>query len=110
MELRQPTLAQHDQNDELTRARVPQTVCVRRGKLLNVREASASQVTGNVEIQAIKQILGLQHGKVRRERERTNAAVVPAAAAPRHGTQHPQHPQRTPSQRRLAVGHERCCG
>lgn len=35
-----------------------------RGKLLNVRDASASQVTGNVEIQAIKQILGLQHGKV----------------------------------------------
>lgn len=36
-----------------------------RGKLLNVRDASASQVTGNAEIQAIKQILGLQHGKVR---------------------------------------------
>jgi DNA topoisomerase II len=35
-----------------------------RGKLLNVREASAAQITGNAEIQNIKQILGLQHGKV----------------------------------------------
>eukprot|EP00798_Chlamydomonas_sp_ICE-L_P004493 gene4493-14649_t len=34
------------------------------GKLLNVREASAAQISGNVEIQNIKQILGLQHGKV----------------------------------------------
>lgn len=36
-----------------------------RGKLLNVRDASASQVSNNAEIQHIKQILGLQHGKVR---------------------------------------------
>jgi len=35
-----------------------------RGKLLNVRDASASQITGNAEINNIKQILGLQHGKV----------------------------------------------
>jgi DNA gyrase/topoisomerase IV subunit B len=35
-----------------------------RGKLLNVRDASAAQITGNAEIQSIKQILGLQHGKV----------------------------------------------
>ena len=35
-----------------------------RGKLLNVREASHSQITSNAEINAIKQILGLQHGKV----------------------------------------------
>ncbi len=35
-----------------------------RGKLLNVRDASAVQITGNAEIQNIKQILGLQHGKV----------------------------------------------
>ena len=35
-----------------------------RGKLLNVREASATQITGNAEIQNIKQIMGLQHGKV----------------------------------------------
>ncbi|TPX68586.1 hypothetical protein SpCBS45565_g03046 [Spizellomyces sp. 'palustris'] len=35
-----------------------------RGKLLNVREASHSQITQNAEINAIKQILGLQHGKV----------------------------------------------
>jgi DNA topoisomerase II len=35
-----------------------------RGKLLNVREASHSQIAGNAEINAIKQILGLQHGKV----------------------------------------------
>ncbi|GAB4817907.1 hypothetical protein N2152v2_004953 [Parachlorella kessleri] len=35
-----------------------------RGKLLNVRDASTTQVTGNAEIQNIKQILGLQHGKV----------------------------------------------
>ncbi|EFN59062.1 hypothetical protein CHLNCDRAFT_137783 [Chlorella variabilis] len=35
-----------------------------RGKLLNVRDASAAQITGNAEIQNIKQILGLQHGKV----------------------------------------------
>ncbi len=37
----------------------------RRGKLLNVRDASLTQVTGNAEIQNIKQIMGLQHGKVR---------------------------------------------
>lgn len=37
---------------------------LRRGKLLNVRDASAAQITGNAEIQNIKQILGLQHGKV----------------------------------------------
>ena len=36
-----------------------------RGKLLNVREASAAQIAANQEIQNIKQILGLQHGKVR---------------------------------------------
>jgi hypothetical protein len=35
-----------------------------RGKLLNVRDASAVQITENAEIQALKQILGLQHGKV----------------------------------------------
>jgi DNA topoisomerase-2 len=35
-----------------------------RGKLLNVREASPSQISANAEINAIKQILGLQHGKV----------------------------------------------
>lgn len=34
-----------------------------RGKLLNVREASHKQIMDNTEIQAIKQILGLQHGK-----------------------------------------------
>lgn len=36
-----------------------------RGKLLNVREASAAQIAANAEIQNIKQIMGLQHGKVR---------------------------------------------
>jgi DNA topoisomerase-2 len=35
-----------------------------RGKLLNVRDAGAAQVTANAEITAIKTILGLQHGKV----------------------------------------------
>lgn len=35
-----------------------------RGKLLNVRDAGAAQITGNAEINNIKQILGLQHGKV----------------------------------------------
>lgn len=35
-----------------------------RGKLLNVRDAGTAQITGNAEIQNIKQILGLQHGKV----------------------------------------------
>ena len=35
-----------------------------RGKLLNVREASLTQTTGNSEIQAIKQILGLKHSKI----------------------------------------------
>lgn len=35
-----------------------------RGKLLNVREASHTQIMQNQEIQHIKQILGLQHGKV----------------------------------------------
>ena len=40
-------------------------VCVAcRGKLLNVRDASAAQIAANAEIQAIKQIMGLQHGKV----------------------------------------------
>jgi DNA gyrase/topoisomerase IV subunit B len=34
------------------------------GKLLNVRDATALQISENAEIQAIKQILGLQHGKV----------------------------------------------
>lgn len=35
-----------------------------RGKLLNVREASHEQISKNVEINAIKQIMGLQHKKV----------------------------------------------
>ncbi|KAI9145964.1 DNA topoisomerase [Paraphysoderma sedebokerense] len=34
-----------------------------RGKLLNVREAAHSSIMSNQEIQNIKQILGLQHGK-----------------------------------------------
>ncbi|ODQ54837.1 type II DNA topoisomerase [Saitoella complicata NRRL Y-17804] len=34
-----------------------------RGKLLNVREASHAQIMANSEIQAIKQIMGLQHNK-----------------------------------------------
>ena len=34
-----------------------------RGKLLNVREASHKQIMENAEINYIKQILGLQHGK-----------------------------------------------
>ena len=34
-----------------------------RGKLLNVREATVDQIKKNAEIQNIKQILGLQHGK-----------------------------------------------
>ncbi|KAI8575898.1 hypothetical protein K450DRAFT_180044 [Umbelopsis ramanniana AG] len=34
-----------------------------RGKLLNVRDASQSQIIGNAEIQHIKTILGLKHGK-----------------------------------------------
>lgn len=40
-----------------------------RGKLLNVRDASAAQISANTEIQNIKQILGLQHGKVSRNNE-----------------------------------------
>lgn len=35
-----------------------------RGKLLNVRDASVDQITKNVEIQNIKQILGLKHKQV----------------------------------------------
>lgn len=35
-----------------------------RGKLLNVREASAAQIGANAEITALKQILGLQQNKV----------------------------------------------
>ncbi|KAK6455269.1 DNA topoisomerase II [Scheffersomyces xylosifermentans] len=35
-----------------------------RGKLLNVREASADQISKNAEINALKQIIGLQHKKV----------------------------------------------
>jgi len=46
----------------LTALPLPGAVC--RGKLLNVRDAGAAQITGNAEIQNIKQILGLQHGKV----------------------------------------------
>ncbi|CAL8463907.1 g3442 [Coccomyxa elongata] len=34
-----------------------------RGKLLNVRDAGVAQINGNAEINAIKQILGLQHGR-----------------------------------------------
>ena len=34
-----------------------------RGKLLNVREASHKMIIENFEIQHIKKILGLQHGK-----------------------------------------------
>ena len=34
-----------------------------RGKLLNFREANHKQIMDNAEIQHIKQILGLQHGK-----------------------------------------------
>jgi DNA topoisomerase-2 len=34
-----------------------------RGKLLNVRDATHNQIMGNEEITALKQILGLQHGK-----------------------------------------------
>lgn len=34
-----------------------------RGKLLNVREASHKQIMENIEINHVKQILGLQHGK-----------------------------------------------
>lgn len=34
-----------------------------RGKLLNVREATHQQIMANAEINQIKQILGLQHGK-----------------------------------------------
>ncbi|SCU94119.1 LAFA_0F19988g1_1 [Lachancea sp. 'fantastica'] len=34
-----------------------------RGKMLNVREASADQINKNAEIQAIKKIVGLQHRK-----------------------------------------------
>ncbi|CCH45177.1 DNA topoisomerase II [Wickerhamomyces ciferrii] len=34
-----------------------------RGKMLNVRDASNDQITKNAEIQAIKQIMGLQHKK-----------------------------------------------
>lgn len=35
-----------------------------RGKLLNVREASADQISKNAEINSLKQIIGLQHKKV----------------------------------------------
>ena len=50
--------------------------CVlRRGKLLNVRDASVTQINGNAEINAIKQILGLQHGKVRGARCQTAACM-----------------------------------
>lgn len=45
-----------------------------RGKLLNVRDASVTQINGNAEINAIKQILGLQHGKV--------SAVAPLLSKP----------------------------
>lgn len=34
-----------------------------RGKLLNVRDASHTQIMDNAEIQALRQILGLVHGK-----------------------------------------------
>ncbi len=68
-------------------------VCVSsdRGKLLNVRDASATQITGNAEIQAIKQILGLQHGKVCRLCY-LSRSVASSRCAPTHGTLcTPQH-------------------
>lgn len=40
-----------------------------RGKLLNVRDASHDQIMKNVEIQNVKQILGLQHKKVYESRK-----------------------------------------
>ena len=50
-----------------------------RGKLLNVRDASAVQISGNAEIQAIKQIMGLQHNKVRASKPRH--LLAPSAEA-----------------------------
>lgn len=48
-----------------------------RGKLLNVREASAAQISANAEIQNIKQILGLQHGKVSHpSRSRSQCLII----------------------------------
>ena len=46
-----------------------------RGKLLNVRDASAAQISANTEIQNIKQILGLQHGKVGWNQERSARGI-----------------------------------
>ena len=40
-----------------------------RGKLLNVREAKHDQIMKNEEIQNIKKIMGLQHGKDYKSRE-----------------------------------------
>ena len=50
-----------------------------RGKLLNVRDAGVTQINGNAEINAIKQILGLQHGKV------TPPALSGTLASKAHG-------------------------
>lgn len=36
----------------------------RSGKLLNVRDATHTQIMNNTEISSINKILGLQHGKV----------------------------------------------
>jgi hypothetical protein len=68
----------------------------RRGKLLNVRDATASQISDNAEIQNIKQILGLQHGKVRAAR----ALPAPAHALPPSwllDCAPPRHPKFLPS-------------
>ena len=67
-------------------------VCVCRGKLLNVRDASAVQISGNAEIQAIKQIMGLQHNKVRASEAAT--LLVPSGEAASHMTNMLQAPAR----------------
>ncbi len=46
---------------------------------MNVRDASAAQISGNAEIQNIKQILGLQHGKVRWLLTPASMCLQPAA-------------------------------
>ena len=82
----------------------------RRGKLLNVRDAGAAQISGNVEIQNIKQILGLQHGKAytdakaRRLRPtHRSPRVGPAGGVSGQPAQHPPPPPRAPFRSRCGT-------
>lgn len=69
-----------------------------RGKLLNVRDASAAQVGANAEITALKQILGLQHGKKYSDAKSLRCAA-PRASRPRSCPMHATQPRGSVAER-----------